>query len=80
MPDYGTRAPATEEAGLGNTAGNTTEGTTVVPATLSRGSTTTGVTTGFECGGGVTTGRPDGGTDAFTADGTEADGENSIGG
>ena len=61
--------------------GSETEGTTVVPTTLARGSarSASGVTTGFERGGEVTTGRPDGRPDGATrtADGT---GVNSIGG
>ncbi len=50
-----------------------------MPAVLAGACTASGVTTGFECGGGVTTGRvEDGRTGAtFTADGT---GVNSIGG
>lgn len=58
--------------------GRFTEGTTVVPATLTRGSAF-GVTTGFECGGGVTAGGdPDARAGAtFTAEGT---GVNSMGG
>lgn len=60
--------------------GSDTEGITVVPGTLSRGCTASGVTTGFECGGGVTTGRVEDGRTGgatLTADGT---GVNSIGG
>lgn len=66
----------------GESDGNPTDGTTVVPTTLIRGSSTSapssGSTTGFECGGGVTTGRTEvvrGAT--FT---TDDDGEYSIGG
>lgn len=51
----------------------------MVPTTLVGGCATSGVTTGFECGGGVTTGRADDGRAGatFTADGT---GVNSMGG
>lgn len=44
----------------------------MVPTTLARGCAISGVTTGFECGGEVTTGRPDDGRGGatFTADGT----------
>lgn len=51
----------------------------MVPTTLVRGSTASGVTTGFECGGGVTTGRVEDGREGatLTADGT---GVNSMGG
>ncbi|MDT7790121.1 MAG: hypothetical protein QOF58_8540 [Pseudonocardiales bacterium] len=66
------------EGATDESSGKDTEGTTVVPTTLARGSAPSGVTTGFECGGGVTTTRGaelDGAT--FTADGT---GVNSMGG
>ena len=45
----------------------------MVATTLAPGWAVSGGTTGFECGGGVTTGRPDDGRDdgaTFTADGT----------
>ncbi|GGU73403.1 hypothetical protein GCM10010178_76170 [Lentzea flava] len=60
-------------------AGSDTDGTTVVTTTLDRGSAASGVTTGLECGGGVTTGRAEDGREGatFTADGT---GVNSMGG
>lgn len=69
------------------TAGTAPEGTTVVAATLSGDAAASGVTTGFEWGGGVTaTGPPDGGTDGrtdgvgLTADRPGGSGLNSIGG
>lgn len=59
-------------AGSDESVGSDTDGTTVVPTTLTCGSARSGVTTGFECGGGVTTGRADEGREGATrtADGT----------
>ena len=63
----------------GESVGSDTEGITVVATTLTGGCAVSGVTTGFECCGGVTTGRVDDGRGGatFTADGT---GVNSMGG
>ncbi|MFI6101921.1 hypothetical protein ACIA8G_40760 [Lentzea sp. NPDC051213] len=57
-------------------AGSDTDGTTVVPTTLTRGSAASGVTTGLECGGGVP-GRDVVRGPTFTAEGA---GVNSMGG
>jgi hypothetical protein len=85
---YGTGAPtdeAEDETSTGSEGNGTeTEGIAVVPTTLARGSPDSGVTTGFECGGGVTTGRTEEALDdgaTFTPDGTPGcAGVNSIGG